>query len=191
VLTNALESVGAVDSLTATDVLGLQWLSRKRAGVSELARLLGMHENGASVLVNRLSERGFVRRRRGPNDRRSVTISLTETGKTLAASHAVELKQQYGRAFVPLDPSERTNLTSSLDSVSQFRYDSGRAVYACFKDDVRDNPASVGSRAKESCQDCHFVLACSISDDHQGRRPYIDRQAFEAAANQISAAQKE
>ena len=52
--------------------------------VGELAEELAVHQSSVSTLVDRLCERGFVRRVRAAPDRRFVRVALTPKGERLA-----------------------------------------------------------------------------------------------------------
>jgi DNA-binding MarR family transcriptional regulator len=63
--------------------------------VGELAERLILKPHSASELVQRMVEQGLVRRETGATDKRQVTVSLTERGRTvlerLSQSHRGEL----------------------------------------------------------------------------------------------------
>jgi DNA-binding MarR family transcriptional regulator len=62
-------------------LLALKGLPPEReATIGELAKRLQIHHNTAVELVNRLSDGGFVTRRRGEVDRRKVFVELTAKG---------------------------------------------------------------------------------------------------------------
>jgi DNA-binding MarR family transcriptional regulator len=70
---------------------------RERVTVGELAERLQITAHSAVGLVNRLEERGFVKRESCEQDRRCVYVSLTREGdkvlEKLASVHRVELKK--------------------------------------------------------------------------------------------------
>src|SRR5262245_11228731 len=62
----------------------MSWLqvdSDKRPRMQELAKLLGMTPGGATRLVDRLVERGWVERTQLSGNRREVYIELTKDGR--------------------------------------------------------------------------------------------------------------
>jgi DNA-binding MarR family transcriptional regulator len=67
-----------------------------RPRIGELAQRLQIQHHSTVELVNRLSDRGFVRRRRGGEDRREVLLSLTPKGervlRDLSLYHRQELR---------------------------------------------------------------------------------------------------
>src|SRR5580765_4595897 len=50
--------------------------------VGELATALAIHQSTASNLLDRLSQLGYIERRREANDQRIVTIHLSKAGRT-------------------------------------------------------------------------------------------------------------
>jgi DNA-binding MarR family transcriptional regulator len=67
-----------------------------RPRIGELAEQMQIQHHSTVELVNRLSAGGFVRRRRGGEDRREVLLSLTPKGekvlRELALHHKAELR---------------------------------------------------------------------------------------------------
>jgi DNA-binding MarR family transcriptional regulator len=74
-----------------------------RPKIGELANRLQIQHHSTVELVNRLAESGFVRRHRGPQDRREVLLSLTPKGervlRELSLHHKSELRMR-GPALV-------------------------------------------------------------------------------------------
>ncbi len=85
---------------------------REWATVSELAERLQSHHHGVVSLVSRCEKQGWVVRRTGRTDRRSVEVHLTPAGNAilndLVAQHREELIRLQGIFHVPgtneLDP---------------------------------------------------------------------------------------
>ncbi|HTR19872.1 MAG TPA: MarR family transcriptional regulator [Gemmatimonadales bacterium] len=72
--------------LTGPQLWALKTL--RRAGplsTGDLAVALAVHQSSVSILLDRLEQRGLVRRRRASRDRRVVRIELTRRGAALAA----------------------------------------------------------------------------------------------------------
>ncbi|MEO8030879.1 MAG: MarR family transcriptional regulator [Gemmatimonadota bacterium] len=71
--------------LTAPQLWALKTLRRDGSmPIGRLAEALAVHQSSLSLLVDRLADRGLVRRRRGQTDRRVVELVLTPRGRTLA-----------------------------------------------------------------------------------------------------------
>ncbi|MCB9673018.1 MAG: MarR family transcriptional regulator [Alphaproteobacteria bacterium] len=71
--------VAAGLELHPTDHQALQWLRQAGpASAGQLATALGVTSGGATAVVDRLVERGFVERGADPSDRRRVLVALVE-----------------------------------------------------------------------------------------------------------------
>ncbi len=57
--------------------------ARPGSTVSELSKVLSVHLSTASNLLDRLEEKGLVRRHRGPPDQRVVRVTLTPDGESM------------------------------------------------------------------------------------------------------------
>ena len=84
---------------------------------SDLADLLERSPNSISMLVDRMVKAGLVRRTRDRKDRRVVTVSMTEKGRT-----AVEPAIPAGWEFIhdalsPLSDDEQRDLANMLETI--------------------------------------------------------------------------
>jgi len=75
----------------------------QRPRIGELAERLQIRHHSAVELVNRLGRGGYVRRKRGEQDRREVLLELTARGekvlRDLSLHHRAELRTQ-GKVLV-------------------------------------------------------------------------------------------
>ncbi len=65
---------------------------RRSASVTDLARLSLMEQSRLTHLIGRMQARGLVNRKRSTQNRRSVEVTLSETGATLAADLVAQAK---------------------------------------------------------------------------------------------------
>ena len=70
-----------------------------------------------TTIVDRLLERGLVERRRDPEDRRSVVVSLTEAGKEVLHRVKADRRHTVKRVLAQLAPEERSRLLEILDKM--------------------------------------------------------------------------
>src|ERR1051326_6872467 len=71
--------------LTGPQLWALKTLEREGPmAMGQLASALVVHQSSASILLDRLEKRGWVRRPRGGSDRRIVRVALTARGAALA-----------------------------------------------------------------------------------------------------------
>lgn len=85
---------------------------------SGLAGALGIERSTMVAVINALEERGLVRRRQSPADRRSYVLSLSRRGKDLLAvvNRKVRLHEQLIAA--ELDEEEKEILVELLKKIS-------------------------------------------------------------------------
>jgi MarR family 2-MHQ and catechol resistance regulon transcriptional repressor len=75
-----------------------------------LRRRLGWSKANATEVTATLQERGLVRRRRDPRDRRLVVVDLTYSGRELVERLFPEHSDRVTRAFGALDETEKRSL---------------------------------------------------------------------------------
>ena len=75
--------------------------------IGEIAARLQIRHHSAVELVERLERTGFVRKKRGPDDRRHVTLEMTAEGEQvleqLSLAHREELESQGPHLIKALD----------------------------------------------------------------------------------------
>lgn len=93
----------------------LQRLGSMSAG--ELARSLG-HDAGAMTrLLDQLEDKGYLKRKPDPNDRRALRIELTAAGKTLCRNLDGCSERVLDAAQTSLDTDERKHLIDYLQRI--------------------------------------------------------------------------
>ncbi len=101
-------------TLPRFDVMAALWRKREGVTMSELSRMLLVSNGNATAVVDRLERDGYVCRRPSETDRRTVYVSLTETGlvefEGLAAGH----EREVGKLFAGLSESDLDQLTDIL-----------------------------------------------------------------------------
>jgi len=80
------------------------------AELKTLRRRLGWSKANATEVTATLQERGLVRRRRDPSDRRLVIVDLAYSGRELVERLFPEHSDRVTRAFGALDESEKRSL---------------------------------------------------------------------------------
>jgi len=87
--------------------------------ISQLADELGIARSTATGLIDRLEERGLVRRRSHERDRRSTTVQLTELGRQALEDRALLRESLPGKAILALAPQEQEQLAEVLEKLLQ------------------------------------------------------------------------
>jgi DNA-binding MarR family transcriptional regulator len=67
----------------------------ERPRIGDVAERLQIQHHSTVELVDRLSKRGFVRRRRSENDRREVMLELTPKGEKILQELALHHRSEY------------------------------------------------------------------------------------------------
>ena len=117
-VTDLIVGVGKKYDLDASETLALHCLTRGPELVSEVAGQVGLRPNGASVLISRLVKRRLVRRQRTRSDRRVALVSLTESGRKIAASAQLELWRAAENLLLPLQEPTQRQFLGLLDRLA-------------------------------------------------------------------------
>ncbi|MGV9713798.1 MarR family winged helix-turn-helix transcriptional regulator [Gordonia sp. NPDC003424] len=75
------DAVGRHLGVGPADLRCLDWLSEESRTAGELATATGLRPAATTALIDRLTEKGFVRRTPDPADRRRVLVELTDEGR--------------------------------------------------------------------------------------------------------------
>lgn len=75
-------------------------LTKDSRTVNELARLTGVETSTLSRLLDRMGDKGLIRRQRNVEDGRSVQVSLTAKGRKLALQHRPVYYKDYERILL-------------------------------------------------------------------------------------------
>lgn len=117
-ISDLLQPVSGDFGLAQPDMIALLWLSLGPSTVTGVAKAVGIQQNGASILVERLSARHLVKRRRRQDDRRVVTVTLTDAGRSMVSALMPRLREQLPGFLSSLSGSERDQLVSMLQRLS-------------------------------------------------------------------------
>ena len=92
--------------------------ARKELTVSQLAKLLGVGNPTASILVQQLVERGLVTRTEHPTDRRHTILSLSPKGAEIGAGRREAREKQWQRWLSNLSNEELSALARGLSALT-------------------------------------------------------------------------
>jgi DNA-binding MarR family transcriptional regulator len=85
---------------------------------SELAEKIGVTRATMTGLLDGLEKEGFVQRRQHPDDRRALTVHLTESGQKFLENMLPEHYRRIAGLMSGLDSAERRQLVHLLKKVS-------------------------------------------------------------------------
>lgn len=91
--------------------------ARKELTVSQLAKLLGVGNPTASILVQQLVERDLVTRTEQTTDRRHTIIRLSPKGKEIGAGRRRQREKQWQRWLGHLSDDELSALAHGLSAI--------------------------------------------------------------------------
>ena len=110
-----------------------------------LQHALGLSQPGVAHLTAKLEDRGLVRRRSDPADRRASLVFLTASGRRLAKRMLADRQAAIARVLAPLSPAEQASLLGMLDRMlcdgTQSVLDARRICRLCATD-ACDHPAT-------------------------------------------------
>lgn len=117
--------------ITFTQFRALLLLSEEEGQtLSQLSRRLSRTRCAITGLVDRMEEKGLVRRKRSRRDRRQIHVTLTDKGRELAEELkekvAPELSQLAERLMGSLTETEAAILVSALGKLSEGMLGAGR-----------------------------------------------------------------
>ena len=86
---------------------------------SDLTRRLGIQAGSASEVLGKLEAAGYILRAPSRQDRRTIEVSLTETGKEAAFAAKRERDERHERMFSCLDEEEKARLLALLEKLNR------------------------------------------------------------------------
>lgn len=112
-------------TLSEYELLTLEHLGETARGPGELARLVGVSPAAATGIVDRLAERGHVERAPDVQDRRRVTVRLTDAGREAVFAELMPMFVALRDAHAGFDADERAFLGRYLRSATAALHASG------------------------------------------------------------------
>ena len=105
--------------LTAPQLIVLGEISRSgKITAGQLAKNVNLSNATVTGILNRLSKRGLIERRRTDEDKRRVLVKLTDLGKRALANAPSLLHDRFVKEFEKLENWEQTALLSSLQRIA-------------------------------------------------------------------------
>jgi len=98
-------------------------------GQSSLARALGFDKVTALRVLRGLETRGLVVRSTTPENRRCISVALTEAGMQVLGQAQKPAEQAYRRLLAPLDPDQQAQLLQLLQLLTGQLEEDARAAF--------------------------------------------------------------
>lgn len=93
--------------MSHSQLVALEHLFTAPLGPADLARRLGVTTAAATTIVDRLAERGHVRRTPHPTDRRRTVVELTDSGRREVLTHLLPMFRELEELDAGLTDEER------------------------------------------------------------------------------------
>jgi len=93
-------------------------IQHKELSSSKLAEIASLSHPTVTSILDRLSQRSYVERTKGQDDRRKVIVTATESAKALFLNSPPLLQEQFVTQFYALKDWEQSQLISSLSRVA-------------------------------------------------------------------------
>jgi len=106
-------------ALSVTEHYLIEFLGKESfASMSKLSRIFYVSPTTMTSIVDRLVQRGYIKRRRAQQDRRKVLVTLSEKGKEFYFQHRYESLQVYAHYLSRL-PDKGKNFRQSLKEIKR------------------------------------------------------------------------
>jgi DNA-binding MarR family transcriptional regulator len=109
-----LADIAAEEGVSVVQMRLLGVLRDRTPTMKELAELLGLEKSSTTGLVDRAERRGLVVRTVSANDRRSLSVSLSDSGRTLAAAVTARFDDQISAMLDDLSTRDQKALGSLI-----------------------------------------------------------------------------
>jgi DNA-binding MarR family transcriptional regulator len=105
--------------LTGPQLLILIKLSQSNPiSVGEIAKIVSLSQATVTDILDRLALKGLIRRERSSEDKRRMTVRLTEQGADVLKSKPSPLQEDFINRFSSLEDWEQSSILSSLQRVA-------------------------------------------------------------------------
>lgn len=115
--------------------------------VNMVAERTCTHQSSVSVVVQRLVEKGLVRREAAEDDRRRVDLTLTAAGRKVLAKSPMAAQDQVINALEKMSPSARKQLAARMAELTHLMGLDGEPAPMLFEEEGRARKAGVKKRS--------------------------------------------
>ncbi|MFW5783287.1 MAG: MarR family winged helix-turn-helix transcriptional regulator [Spirochaetota bacterium] len=86
--------------------------------IGQIAKRISLSQATVTTIVDRLEQRGTIKRLRAETDRRKVNLYITPVGAELIEKSPTILQEEFLDAFDKLEPWEQTQMLATLQRVA-------------------------------------------------------------------------
>jgi DNA-binding MarR family transcriptional regulator len=86
---------------------------------TELSDAFDVNKSAITAIINRMADRGLIKRTRDENDRRVVYLTLTDTGEELFQNCQEKVHQLVESIITQFDETEITNFITTYEKLAQ------------------------------------------------------------------------
>ncbi len=121
--------LAACSNITAPQLVCLRAvIERGPLTATAISREIHVSPSTVVGILDRLEDKGLIRRERGREDRRIVFVSATEAGRALAVDTPSPLQQKLSDALKSLPELEQATITLSLERIVKLMESDGTAL---------------------------------------------------------------
>lgn len=107
-------------NITAPQLVTLHTIAdRGKTSINLLTKLVSLDASTLVGIIDRLEAKAYVRRERSAQDRRQVSIEITEAGRAFLAQAPSPLQSSLANALHRLTPMEQSIIAQSLERIVQ------------------------------------------------------------------------
>lgn len=111
------DAVGRMLGLGPADVRCLDWLVDGPKTAGQLSEATGLRPAATTALVDRLTEKGFVRRVRSETDRRQVLVQMTDEGHARTWAAYGPLVEEGQHLLARLTVADMEKMVTHLEAI--------------------------------------------------------------------------
>lgn len=107
-------------NITAPQLITLHNIAlRPKTTINELSKLVSLDASTLVGIIDRLEAKGYVTRARSTEDRRQVSIQITEAGRAFLVAAPSPLQSSLAKALTRLTALEQSIIAQSLERIVQ------------------------------------------------------------------------
>lgn len=112
-------SLARASGLTPSQAVALQFIKQRgETTPTEIAAHASLKQATVTALLDRLAERGLIRRCRDEKDKRRILVRLTGAGEEALAASPDALQQLFEQRFARLPDWEQASIIAALEKVA-------------------------------------------------------------------------